>query len=269
MLNKVATTVLQKPLGDSGVSISEIGQGTWEYRGAAEPLRLGVALGATHIDTAEMYGTEPLVGKAISGIRERVFLATKISPQHLHRNDLINAAEGSLKHLNTNYIDLYMIHWPNPHVPIKETMKAMEDLVAAGKIKHIGVSNFSVEELEEAQNALSTQKIVSNQIQYNLANRSPEDDLIPYCKKQKITIVAYSPLSRGQVSRRKDEILDKLATKHGKTKAQIALNFLTREGHVVAIPKANSEQHVRENCAASGWRLSSEDIALIDEHFRG
>jgi diketogulonate reductase-like aldo/keto reductase len=260
--------LLRKPLGDSGVEIAEIGQGTWAFRDDTEPLRLGVSLGATHIDTAEMYGTEPVVGKAIAGIRDRVFLATKVSPQHLRPKDLIKAAEASLKHLNTDTIDLYMIHWPNSSIPIKETMKAMEELVHDGKIRHIGVSNFSVEDMEEAQHVMSSQKIVSNQIQYNLANRSAEADVIPYCKREKITVVAYSPLSRGQVSRKKDELLDRIASKYGKTRSQVALNFLTREEHVVAIPKANSEEHVRENCSASGWRLSNDDLALIDEHFR-
>jgi diketogulonate reductase-like aldo/keto reductase len=260
--------MLQKLLGSSGVKVSEIGQGTWQYSNGSDPLKLGVSLGATHVDTAEMYGTEPTVGKAISDIREKVFLATKVSPQHIHRDDLIRAAEGSLKRLNTSVIDLYMIHWPNPDIPIKESMSAMEELVHQGKIRHIGVSNFSVSELEEAQEALSTEKIVSNQVQYNLTNRSIEEDLIPYCKKENITVVAYSPLSRGQVSRRKDGVLDQIASKNGKTKAQVALNFLTREDNVVAIPKASSTEHVRENCGASGWRLSREDIRAIDEHFR-
>lgn len=260
--------MLQKPLGDSGVNISEIGLGTWQYRDGVEPLRLGVSLGATHIDTAEMYGTEPTVGKAISDIRDKVFLATKVSPQHLHYNEVIKAVDGSLKHLNTKFIDLYMIHWPNSSIPIRETMRAMEDLVRDGKIRHIGVSNFLVDDLKEAQDAMSSQKIVSNQVQYNLENRSAESELITYCKKEKITIVAYSPLSRGQVSRKKDDVLDKLAGKYGKTRSQIVLNFLTREDNVVAIPKSDNVEHVRENCGASGWRLSNEDIALIDEQYR-
>jgi len=260
--------MLLKSLGDSGVKVSEIGQGTWDYRGGIEPLRLGVLLGATHIDTAEMYGTEQMVGKAISGIREKIFLATKVSPSHLKHDEVIKAAQGSLQRLNTDYIDLYMIHWPNHRVPMKETMRAMEELVSAGKVRHIGVSNFSVNDLEEAKEAMSSQKIVTNQVQYNLSDREVEEDLIPYCRNEKITIVAYSPLSRGQVSKRKDAVLEKIAEKYKKTKAQVALNFLTREENVVAIPKSNSEDHVRENCASSGWRLSDEDIALIDEHFR-
>jgi len=215
-----------------------------------------------------MYGTEGAVGKAIADIRDKVFLATKVSPQHLHYDDLIKAAEGSLSRLDTKILDLYMIHWPNPRIPIKETMKAMEDLVKKGKIRHIGVSNFSVEDLKEAQAAMSSQEIVSNQVEYNLATRGVEDELIPFCKEQKITIVAYSPLSRGQVSKKKDEVLDKIASKYGKTIAQVALNFLTREENVVAIPKTDNTQHVKENCEASGWRLSEADIKLIDARFR-
>jgi len=257
----------QKPLGKSGIKISEIGQGTWAYRDGVEPLRVGISSGATHVDTAEMYGTEGIVGNAIGDRRDEVFLATKVSPQHLHYDDVIKAAEGSLNRLNTKTIDLYMVHWPNPRVPIQETMKAMEDLVKKGKIRHIGVSNFSVEELKDAQDALSSQEIVSNQVEYNLQTRAVEDELIPFCKSQKITIVAYSPLSRGQVSKRKDELLDKIAAKYKKTKAQIALNFLTREENVVAIPKADHVEHVKENCEASGWRLSDEDMKTIDEKF--
>jgi diketogulonate reductase-like aldo/keto reductase len=259
--------MLQKTLGNTGIKISEIGQGTWAYRGGAEPLKLGVSLGATHVDTAEMYGTEGAVGKAIADIRDQVFLATKVSPEHLHYNDVIKAAEGSLSRLETKVIDLYMVHWPNPRIPIKETMKAMEDLVKKGKIRYIGVSNFSVKDLKEAQATMSSEKIVSNQIEYNLASRSVEAELIPFCKKEKITIVAYSPLSRGQVSKKKDEVLDKIAAKYGKTRSQVALNFLTREENVVAIPKASNIEHVKENCGASGWRLSDSDIELVSNRF--
>jgi diketogulonate reductase-like aldo/keto reductase len=147
-------------------------------------------------------------------------------------------------------------------------MKAMEDLVKKGKIRYIGVSNFSVKDLKEAQDAMSSQEIVSNQVEYNLATRGVEDKLIPFCKEQKITIVAYSPLSRGQVSKKKDELLDKIAAKYGKTRAQVALNFLTREENVVAIPKSDDAKHVKENCEGSGWRISEADIELIDTRFR-
>ena len=257
-----------KQLGNTKVKISEIGQGTWQYRGGIEPLRLGVSLGANHIDTAEVYGTEETVGEAIGKDRDKVFLATKVSPSHLHHDDVIKAAEASLRRLNTKNVDLYMIHWPNSKIPIEETMRAMEELVSQGKIKHIGVSNFSVEELKEAQRALSKNAIVSNQVEYNLSNREIEGELVPYCKKEKITIVAYSPLGRGNIpSGKKSDLLDKIASKYKKTQAQVVLNFLTREDNVVTIPKASSVDHVRENCEASGWRLSEEDIRSIDENF--
>lgn len=255
-----------KQLGDTQVKISEIGQGTWQYRGGVEPLRIGISLGATHVDTAEMYGTEETVGEAIAKDREKVFLATKVSPSHIHHDDLIKAAEGSLRRLDTKFLDLYMIHWPNPRIPIKESMSAMEELVKKGKIKHIGVSNFSVRELKDAQHALTSEKIVANQVEYNLRNREIEKDLIPYCKKEKITVVAYSPLDRGNL-RDEHGVLERLAQKYNKTPAQVILNFLTREENVVAIPKANNSEHVRENCGASGWRLSNEDIRELDESF--
>lgn len=257
-------TMNQKPLGNTGVKISEIGQGTWNYKGGVEPLRLGISLGATHVDTAEVYGTENVVGNAISGIRDQVFLATKVWSDHLAYDQVLKACEESLKRLGVKYIDLYMIHWPNPKFPIKDTMRAMEELVKRGKIKYIGVSNFSVEELKEAQEALSSQQIVSNQVKYSLDAREVEEDLVPHCKEEKITVVAYSPL-KGRAIKKRDDVVEEIAKKYGKTRAQVALNFITREENVVAIPKTESPAHVRENCGASGWRLSKEDLDRIGE----
>jgi diketogulonate reductase-like aldo/keto reductase len=257
----------QKLLGNTGVKISEIGLGTWNYSGGAEPLRLGASLGATHIDTAEIYGTEAVVGKAIEGIRDKVFLATKVWSDHLGYDDVLRAAEGSLRRLGVQYVDLYMIHWPNPAFPIEETMRAMEELVKRGKIKYIGVSNFSVEELKEAQQALSSRDIVANQVKYSLDSREIEEDLIPYCKSQNITVVAYSPL-KGLAIKKRNDLLEEVASKYAKTRAQVALNFLTSEENVVAIPKADRAEHVRENCGASGWRLSKEDAKRISERFK-
>jgi diketogulonate reductase-like aldo/keto reductase len=254
----------QKPLGNTGIKISEIGQGTWNYKGDIEPLRLGVSLGATHIDTAEIYGTEEVVGRAIEGIRDRVFIATKLWTDHFRYDDVLRACEGSLKRLRVAYVDLYMLHWPNPSVPLKETMRGLEELVKLGKVKHIGVSNFSVEQLKEARATLASNEIVSNQVRYNLSDREIEEDLIPYCKSEKITVVAYSPL-KGRLGRGKDQLIDEIASKYGKTRAQVTLNFLTREDNVIAIAKANNPEHVRENCGASGWRLSNEDIQRIAE----
>ena len=258
----------QKFLGKTGVKISEIGLGTWKYQSNSEPLRVGISQGATHIDTAEMYGTEEIVGEAIEGLRNDVFLATKVSPSHLHYDDVLRAAEGSLKRLGVKTIDLYQIHWPNSRIPIKETMHAMEELVKQDKIRFIGVSNFSVREMKEAQEAMASQEIVSNQVEYNLQNRQIESDLIPYCRSQKITVTAYSPLNRGHMSPGENSILDKIALKYGKTRVQLILNFLTAEENIVAIPKSDNVDHVMENCGASGWRLSAEDRKLIGEYFK-
>ena len=253
-----------KPLGKTGIKISEIGQGTWNYRGGVESLRMGASLGATHIDTAEAYGTEEIVGKAIEGMRDQVFLATKVWPDHLHYDDVIKACDGSLRRLGVKYVDLYMIHWPNPSVPIRDTMRAMEELVKQGKIRNIGVSNFSVEQLKSAQAALSIHEIVSNQVKYNLTSRSIEEDLIPFCRSEKITVVAYSPL-KGKLSGREDDLLGELASKYGKTRSQVTLNFLTSKENIAAIPKAENADHVKENCGASGWRLSDDDLKKISE----
>src|SRR5581483_9618053 len=169
-----------KELGKTGVRVPEIGIGVWRYRGGVEPLRAGLAMGATLIDTAEVYGTEEVVGQAISGMREQVFIATKVSGQHLQHDEVLRAAEASLRRLRINYIDLYQIHWPGNFVPIQETMRAMETLVDRGIVKYLGVSNFSVDELHKARLAMSKYPIVANQVLYNLARRQIEEQLLPY-----------------------------------------------------------------------------------------
>jgi diketogulonate reductase-like aldo/keto reductase len=157
-----------KDLAETGIRLPAVGLGTWQYRGGIEPLRTGITLGAYFIDTAESYGTEEVVGQAIHGIRKDIFLATKVSPRHFRRADVIAAAEASLKQLNTDYIDLYQLHWPNHTIPIEETMGTMEQLVDSGKIRFIGVSNFFLHDLRNAQKAMSKHKIVSNQVRYSL-----------------------------------------------------------------------------------------------------
>ena len=187
--------------------------GTWrlggsfvpDYSGdqmAIESLRAGIGLGLTMIDTAEGYAaghSEELVGEAVKGMRESVFIATKVSRAHLSYDGVLRAAEASLKRLNTSYIDLYQVHWPNPSIPIKETMSAMERLVDEGKIRFIGVSNFSVELLAEAQEYLTKYRIASNQVEYNILDKHIEKDLLPLAEKESITIIAYSPLAVGAV----------------------------------------------------------------------
>src|SRR5205823_4389661 len=189
-----------KQLGNTGVMVPEIGLGTWKYRGGVEPLRRGIELGAYLIDTAEIYRTENVVGQAIQGMRERVFIATKVSGAHLSYDQVLRAAEGSLRLLDTEVIDLYQIHWPNTRVPIKETMQAMETLVDRGQVRYIGVSNFSVRELRAAQEVITKYPIVANQVLYNLNRRAIERDLLLYCQEHQIIILAYTPLDDGRLA---------------------------------------------------------------------
>jgi len=256
-----------KVLGNTNICLPEVGLGTWNYKGGAEPLRRGIALGACLIDTAESYGTEEIVGEAVKGRRQSVFLATKASPRHFRFQDLVLAADQSLRRLRTDYIDLYQLHWPNCAVPIEETMAAMERLVELGKIRFIGVSNFSASELLKAQAALSKNRIISNQVRYSLVERTIERGVLPYCKQNQISVIAFSPLATGlQNIKRRDprNALGKVGTLVGKTEAQVSLNWCLRHESVVVIPTAASVDHGIENCGASGWRLSPQQIKLLD-----
>ena len=261
----------QKELGKTGVLLPEIGLGTWQYRGGVEPIKKAIDLGSILVDTAESYCTEEIVGEAVRQVRNRVFIATKISPRHFRRSDVLIAAEKSLERLRTDYIDLYQLHRPNYTVPIEETIGAMEELVDRGKIRFIGVSNFSVSELRKAQAALSRYRVVSNQVRYSLVDRSAEVDLLRYCKENQITVIAYSPLALGiNHIKAKDPhaVLNRVATLAGKTEAQVALNWCISREKVIAIAKASSVEHVVQNCDASGWRLSSEQITLLEKGIR-
>lgn len=263
-----------KPLGNTRVMVPEIGLGTWNYRGGVQPLRIGIELGATLIDTAEGYYTEDVVGEAVRGIRGEVFIATKVSGRHLDYDGVLRAAEGSLIQLGTDYIDLYQIHWPNPRFPIKATMRAMEKLADDGVVKYIGVSNFTLEEVEEAQAYMRHHSIVSNQVLYNLNSREIEHDLLPYCQKHRITIMAYTPLDNGNLTkgsslfkRNRLKVLEQIASDADKTMSQVALNWCISKPYVIAIPKSDSIKRTIENCGASGWRLSPEQIDRLDEAF--
>jgi len=260
-------SMMRKPLGRTGLEIPEVGLGTWDYQGGTVPLRRGFEAGALFVDTAESYGSEEMVRDAIVGMRDRVFLATKVSAQNLRHGDLLRSAEASLCRLGVDYIDLYQIHNPNPEVPIEETMGAMEQLVDEGKIRYIGVSNFGLEQLVAASRATRKYPIVSNQVRYNLADRTIEDGLLQHCQTNGITVIAYSPLGR-ELSRLIDcdprGLLPRISQETGRTIAQIAINWCLCKKGVVAIPKGNSVAHVLENCAASGWRLSDEHISLLN-----
>jgi diketogulonate reductase-like aldo/keto reductase len=256
-----------KPLGSSTSFIPAIGIGTWEYRAGPEILRAGLEAGALFIDTAESYGSEEVVGQAIRGVRERVFLATKASPEHFHRQDLIRSAEESLRRLRTDYIDLYQLHRPSTTIPLSETLEAMVELLRSGKILHIGVSNFSVSQLDQCRQLLGDIPVASNQVRYNLIDRTIERDMLSYCTAHRISIIAYSPLARG-LSHLADAdpkgSIDRIASETGHTKVQVALNWCLCPAPVVAIPKGNSVEHVVENCGAAGWRLTMEQRSLLD-----
>ena len=270
-----------KPLGSSGVSVPEIGLGTWRYTGGPEPLRRGIELGANLIDTAEMYRTEDAVGEAIAGIREQVFVATKVLGSNLRYDAVLQAADRSLRLLGVDKIDLYQIHWPNPRVPIAETMRAMARLVDDGLVAYVGVSNFSVEDMAEAQAAMPHVPIVSNQILYNLRRRRAERDVIPYCRQHDIAVIAYSPLHEGALvaggvasgvrralgMNRDRQVLADLAGETGRTAAQVAINWVADQPGVIAIPKSNSVARTEENCAASGWSLTPEQRQRLDAVF--
>lgn len=264
-----------KELGGTGVKLPEIGLGTWQYDGGTEPLRKGISFGAFLVDTAEMYGTEDIVGEAVKGQRQQVFIATKVSGNHLRYDEVLRAAENSLKKLGTDYIDLYQIHWPDPSVPLRETMRAMETLVDMGKVKFIGVSNFYVKNLEEAQACMTKHRIVSNQVKYSLLNRGIEEDTLAYCQENKITVIAYSPLDKGGLISRPSlrnrtaiNVLQRMAQETGKTIAQVALNWCLSKPNVIAIPKSDRVERVVENCQASGWRLSPRQLEALDRAFR-
>jgi diketogulonate reductase-like aldo/keto reductase len=262
-----------KELGGTGVMVPELGLGLWKYRGGLNRCAREL-LGAILIDTAEIYGTEDAVPQAVGSIRDRVFIATKVSGDHLRHDGILRAAESSLRKLSTGYIDLYQIHWPNWAAPIKETMRAMEALVERGLVKYIRVSNFSTADLRAAQAAMSKYPIVSIQVLYNLNRREIESDLLPYCQKNQVTIIAYTPLDDGHLTSRSGwrpsrrmQALESVANQVQKTLAQVALNWCTSRPNVIAIPKSNRVDRMVENCGASGWRLSREQVRFLDAAF--
>jgi len=269
-----------REFGHTGVRVPVIGQGTWnvgddpasEAREVAA-IRAGLDLGLTHMDTAEMYGdgrSERVVGRAVAGRRDDVFLVSKVLPSNASYDGTIRACERSLQRLGTDRLDLYLLHWPSGQHAIAETMGALESLVAAGKTRFIGVSNFTVGELRVAQRCLTTERIACNQVLYHLASRGIETELLPYCRREGIAVVGYSPFAQGAFpprARRQRELLEAIGASYGKTTRQVALRLLTSEDGLFTIPKAARVDHVRENAGGGGWALSPSDLAAIDEAF--
>jgi diketogulonate reductase-like aldo/keto reductase len=269
---------VKRKFGWTESEVPVIGQGTWMIEGrrgtereAADALKVGLDLGMTHIDTAEMYGNgrvEEIVGAAIEGRRDDVFLVSKVLPTNASYQGTLDACRRSLRRLKTDRLDLYLLHWPSSY-PIAETMRAMEKLVDDGMVRHIGISNFDLEELQEAEQALSKHRLACNQVLYYLGNRAIEHRLLPYCTKQGIAVVGYSPFGhvgfkpRGVAA----QILSDVARRNKRTVSQVMLNFLTRHPNTFSIPKARQIEHVKENSVAADWRLDAKDLSAIDEAF--
>ncbi len=253
-----------------GRKVSHIGLGTWGMGGRQSPdhrydnnyveaIRYAIDHGVNVLDTAEMYGgghTEEIVGKAISSYnRKDIFIISKVWNDHLRHDSLLDSARKSAKRMATDYIDLYLIHWPNPSVPIKETISAMEELVSSGLVKNIGVSNFSVPQLKEAVAAVTNSRICANQVEYNYGTRGIEADLIPFCEKNDIDVVAYTPIMRGAVSDHGKLLA--MAEKYKVTPVQMALRYVMEKAY--AIPKSSSRAHIDELIAAGKIELKEED----------
>lgn len=254
-----------------GRQVPVLGQGTWMMgertaSRAAEiaALRLGIELGMTLIDTAEMYadgGAEGVVGEAIAGRRDDLFLVSKVLPSNASRASTLRACEGSLRRLGTDRIDLYLLHWRGG-IPLAETIDAFEALKAAGKIRHWGVSNFDTDDMDKLADLPSGHCVQANQVLYNLASRGIEFDLLPQAQRAGVPVMAYSPVAQGGLVG--DRRLSAVAERHGATPAQIALAFVLSQPGVIAIPKATQPQHVRANRAAVDLALSEADRTEID-----
>lgn len=265
----------QKPFGKAGQRVSVIGQGTWYIdRGnrtsAVAALRKGLDLGMTHIDTAEMYDdAELVVADAIAGRRDEVFLVSKVLPSNASRKGTIGACERSLKHLRTDFLDCYLLHWRGSY-PLEDTVAAFEQLVNDGKIRAWGVSNFDAGDLAEILDVAGEGRIACNQVLYHLNERAIEHSVIPWCEAHGVAVVAYSPFGHDDFPEPQSaggKVLNEIAARLGATPRQVALAFLTRSPQVFAIAKASSVNHAADNAGAGNVMLSNSDIAAIDKVF--
>jgi aryl-alcohol dehydrogenase-like predicted oxidoreductase len=294
-------------IGTSDLRVSKISLGTWQFGTegwgfgadftedeALATVDKALSLGINLLDTAEVYGdgrSEKIVGKAIKDRRGKVILATKVLPRHLRKRDLIRACDESLQRLGIEQIDLYQIHAAEPYVPLKESMVALEKLIAQGKVRYVGVSNFSVPLLRAAEEVFSG-RIVSNQVRYNLLQRGIEAEILPYCRERGITVIAYSPLAQGLLTGKYDrnhipadkirqrnplfreenlvqvfpviDLLQEIGKVHGVTTAQVALRWVTAQDGVIAIPGAKRPEQVEENAGALNWSPSPKELDRLN-----
>jgi aryl-alcohol dehydrogenase-like predicted oxidoreductase len=295
-------------LGKSDLKVSVIGLGAWQAGAKGwgkildsdvkNAILTSIEMGLNFIDTAEVYGeghSETVIGEVIKDIRDDIIIATKVSGNHLKPEYLERALEGSLKRLNTNYIDLYQVHWPDIYTSIKGTMKTLEKMANDGKIRYIGLSNFSVCQIEEARSYLSGIDVVSNQVRYNILQREIEDEMLPYLSKENISVIAYSPLAQGLLSFKYDHatfepsdvrksnklfseqniktvasflsVLKGISLETGHSVVQIALNWLISRGNVIPIPGAKNRDQATINLQSSGWRLTAEQNRRIEDQY--
>jgi len=268
---------MRREFGAGGPTVSVIGQGSWyieqgDRREAVAALRRGLDLGLSHIDTAEMYGdgrSEAIIGEAIAGRRDEVFLVSKVLPHNASKQGVRAACERSLKHLKTDRLDCYLLHWRGPH-PLTETFAAFEALKQKGMILSWGVSNFDEDDLDEALKAGGKGKISCNQVLYHLRERAIEHAVIPWCERNGVAVTAYSPFGHDdfpEPGSAQGRLVAEIAAAHGATPRQVALAFLTRRVSVFAIPKAGRTAHVEENAGALGLVLTAEELARIDAAF--
>ena len=258
----------------NGEAMPAFGQGTWhmgeDRRRAADEeaaLKLGIELGVTLIDTAEMYGNgvaEEIVARATAGVRDRLFIVSKVLPYNAAQKGVIEACERSLKRLKTDRIDLYLLHWRGS-VPAAETIAGFARLQRDGKIRHHGVSNFNTDDMKEWVGLAGGETVAANQILYNLTRRGPEWELNPWCRERSIAIMAYTPLEQGRMLG--NRALSEVAARHGASPAQVALAWLLRRDGMIVIPKATQPEHVRDNRAAADLRLDADDLAALDRAF--
>jgi len=267
----------RRAFGSTGIDVPVVGMGTWyleqsDAKVAVAAVRAALELGLTHIDTAELYGSgkaESLVGQALEGRRDEVFLVSKIIPSNASRQGTLSHCEQSLKRLKTDRLDAYLIHWPGSH-PLEETIASLEELVKAGKIRTWGVSNFDEQELASALAIAGPGRIACNQVLYHLEERTIEHSVLPWCEKNGLAVVGYTPF--GQNSQfpprgAAGSVVAEVAKQHGATPRQVALAFLTRRPGLFAIPKSANPTHLRENAGGAMVQLTAEDVAAIDRAF--
>jgi diketogulonate reductase-like aldo/keto reductase len=247
-----------------GQGSARLGQGKHPQADEEEAVRTGLSLGMTLIDTAELYGSEEFIGRAIAGQRNRVFLVSKVWPTHVAGNGVLRACEASLKRLGTDHLDLYLLHWPKGVTNLSSVVIQFEDLRSAAKIRAWGVSNFKIRDMEDLFRIPKGDRCATNQLPYSLGDRSIERDLLPWCEQHAMPVMAYSPLGGPGASLLRDPTLARIGAAHGCSAAAVALAWTIRNGNVIAIPESGSVAHVKENAVALSLTLTPQELQSLD-----